>query len=61
MTDTKETKTTRPPCAPRPFAEIPTDLITRLTHEADRRCDPAQDRPALVPLAHQVILTRHED
>ncbi|PJI91199.1 hypothetical protein BC777_0023 [Yoonia maricola] len=55
MTMNKASKTT---CDTAMFTEIPTDLIARLTREANRR---VQDAPVARPLAHRVILARRED
>lgn len=61
MTKQKARKTTETICNAATFTDIPTDLIARLTREADRRCLRAKDTPRLVPLAHQIILARRED
>ncbi len=41
-----------------PFADIPSDLIDRLTTEADRRAIIHPDAPLATRFVHQVIMAR---
>ncbi|EBA12688.1 hypothetical protein [Roseobacter sp. CCS2] len=43
------------------FSDIPSDLIDRLTTEADRRCIIQRDAPIATRFVHQVIMTRRAD
>lgn len=61
MTMEKARKITDTSCDSAKFTDIPTDLVARLTREADRRCVRTEEAPRFVPLAHQVVLARRED